>query len=317
MPGAGAPWARRACIAYATPDARVRALHAIGGSRGRARSSTWKIDCCSRSAVTLNGFDVPTPSADSHVYYVSAAGSDNNTGTSPASPFATIAKARTLLRNGFPDYVLLRRGDTFPTPITGLGRLRALGGRADGHRRLHRPEPPVRRPPADHDRHLDRLCQPGDQSNHPLVSHLYLMGIAFEADARNYRQPPPGRREHQLQVRRGRRHVRGEHPRPDERLPHRGLLVPVLPHRAGPAERQRLGQPDQRPPPPLASPRQLRANFDSGGNSVTSEGIYADGVQGLTLDENVFDHNGWMDPAYSSPRLQRDDLQSRRLPQHQ
>src|SRR5206468_97058 len=29
-------------------------------------------------------------------------------------------------------------------------------------------------------------------SNHPLVSHLYLMGIAFEADARNYRQPPGG-----------------------------------------------------------------------------------------------------------------------------
>src|SRR5947208_3338908 len=44
-----------------------------------------------------NGFDVPTPSFDSHVYYVSTTGNDNNNGTSPATPFATIAKARTLL----------------------------------------------------------------------------------------------------------------------------------------------------------------------------------------------------------------------------
>ncbi len=45
---------------------------------------------------------------------------------------------------------------------------------------------------------------------------------------------------------------------------------------------------------------QLRAHFTSSGAYITSEGIYASGVQGITLDGNVFDHNGWTDPSYGS-----------------
>src|SRR4051812_49561110 len=66
----------------------------------------------------LNGFTVPNPSADSRVIYVSATGSDTNNGFSTSSAVQTIAKARSLLRNGSPDYLLLRRGDTFGTPIS-------------------------------------------------------------------------------------------------------------------------------------------------------------------------------------------------------
>ena len=182
-----------------------------------------------------NGFTVPTPEPDSHVYYVSAAGSDNNNGTSPASPFPTIAKARTLLRNGFPDYVLLRRGDTFTTPITGW----AISGRSADEPMVIGAYTDPNRPSDDRPRintgTSTGFANQATSSNHPLVSHLYLMGIAFEADLRNYRQPPATGRQHQLQFRRGRRDLRGQRPRPDERLPHRGLLVPVLPHRAWPS----------------------------------------------------------------------------------
>ena len=59
------------------------------------------------------GWTVVTPSADSRIIHVSSAGNDANDGLSPATPLATIAHARTLIRAGFPDWVVLRRGDSF------------------------------------------------------------------------------------------------------------------------------------------------------------------------------------------------------------
>jgi len=54
------------------------------------------------------------PSADSRLIYVSSsAGDDTNDGLSESTPLRTIAAARTRVRNGFPDWVLLKRGDTF------------------------------------------------------------------------------------------------------------------------------------------------------------------------------------------------------------
>jgi hypothetical protein len=41
-------------------------------------------------------------------------------------------------------------------------------------------------------------------------------------------------------------------------------------------------------------------SFDSAGHYVTSEGIYAEGVNNLVMEENIFDHNGWMDPAFGN-----------------
>jgi hypothetical protein len=59
------------------------------------------------------GWTVVTPAADTRQVYVSAAGNDANDGSSPATAVATIGRGRQLVRSGFPDQLLLRRGDAF------------------------------------------------------------------------------------------------------------------------------------------------------------------------------------------------------------
>jgi len=68
------------------------------------------------AAVSVNpyGWTIVTPSEDSRVVYVSSSqGNDANDGLSPGSPKATIAAGNELIRDGFPDHLLLRRGDVF------------------------------------------------------------------------------------------------------------------------------------------------------------------------------------------------------------
>ena len=50
-----------------------------------------------------------TPSSDTRVVYVSSSsGNDSNTGLSSSSPLKTLAKAKTLIRDGKPDWLLLK-----------------------------------------------------------------------------------------------------------------------------------------------------------------------------------------------------------------
>jgi PKD domain len=63
---------------------------------------------------TSDGWTNIQPSADSRVVYVSSSsGSDLNNGLSNAAPVKTIAKAKTLMRSGRPDWMLLKRGDAW------------------------------------------------------------------------------------------------------------------------------------------------------------------------------------------------------------
>ncbi len=70
---------------------------------------------CVSAGVTrdANGWTQVTPSSDSRLVYVSNAGNDANDGLSPSTAKATIAAANSLIRDGYPDHLLLRRGDTF------------------------------------------------------------------------------------------------------------------------------------------------------------------------------------------------------------
>ena len=68
----------------------------------------------SRPTGTLvNGWTVVQKSADSRVVYVSASGNDTNSGTDVNHPVQTVAKGLSKLRNNMPDWLLLRRGDSF------------------------------------------------------------------------------------------------------------------------------------------------------------------------------------------------------------
>ncbi len=58
-----------------------------------------------------------TPSADTRTVYVSTSGNDSNNGLSANSPKRTIAAGKALMRNGFPDWLLLKRGDVFDENI--------------------------------------------------------------------------------------------------------------------------------------------------------------------------------------------------------
>ncbi len=64
-----------------------------------------------------DGWSIITPSSDSKVIYVSSSVGDNvNDGLSPESPVETIEKAANLVRNGYPDHILLKCGDVWENP---------------------------------------------------------------------------------------------------------------------------------------------------------------------------------------------------------
>jgi len=61
-----------------------------------------------------NGWTVFTPSADTRTIYVSnSAGNDVNDGLSTSTPVKTIARGLSLIRSGYPDWLLLKKGDTW------------------------------------------------------------------------------------------------------------------------------------------------------------------------------------------------------------
>jgi hypothetical protein len=63
-----------------------------------------------------DGWTVVTPSVDSRIVYVSnSEGNDSNNGLSPSTPKKTILAGDALIRDGYPDHLLLKRGDVFPT----------------------------------------------------------------------------------------------------------------------------------------------------------------------------------------------------------
>lgn len=70
-----------------------------------------------------------TPSADTKIVYVSSSeGNDANDGLSPFTPKRTINAGRALLRTGYPDWILFKRGDTFSETGWEVG---GYGGRSD------------------------------------------------------------------------------------------------------------------------------------------------------------------------------------------
>jgi hypothetical protein len=60
------------------------------------------------------GWTVVTPSADSRIIYVSSSsGNDNNSGLSGDAPVESLYKAYSLVRDDYPDWILLKRGDAW------------------------------------------------------------------------------------------------------------------------------------------------------------------------------------------------------------
>ncbi len=73
--------------------------------------------------VGSDGWTIMTPASDTRMVYVSAsAGNDSNTGLSESSPKRTLAAAFGLLRDGYPDWMLLKAGDTWTESLPWWGK---------------------------------------------------------------------------------------------------------------------------------------------------------------------------------------------------
>ncbi|XAL98716.1 right-handed parallel beta-helix repeat-containing protein [Phycisphaeraceae bacterium D3-23] len=78
------------------------------------------------------GFTAYTRSDDTRVIYVSADGDDANNGLAPGTAVRTLERGAELVRDGRPDWMLVRRGDVFDLPVDENGPFRYWdkGGRS-------------------------------------------------------------------------------------------------------------------------------------------------------------------------------------------
>jgi hypothetical protein len=119
------------------------------------------------------GWTVLRPSTDTKFIFVSSSeGNDANDGLSPERPKATIDQARRLVRAGYPDWVLLKRGDTWNEEFRWGGNGRSveepmvIGAYGDGTER------PIVQPPTDKE---------GFAIGTGLLQFVALTGIEFRA----------------------------------------------------------------------------------------------------------------------------------------
>lgn len=101
-----------------TIEFRVGSLNATTGEVGWAPwiivPVTSGVAGTAGGAPSSDGWTPLNQSADSRVVYVSSSeGSDANTGLSADAPLASIPAAYAKMRHNFPDWLLLKRGDTF------------------------------------------------------------------------------------------------------------------------------------------------------------------------------------------------------------
>ena len=89
---------------------RVRATNGAGAAISALISTMTLMN----ATLDGDGWTTIVPSADTRIVYVSSSeGDDGNTGLSADSPVKTLLKGFSLLRNGMPDHLRLKRGDTF------------------------------------------------------------------------------------------------------------------------------------------------------------------------------------------------------------
>lgn len=227
-------------------------------------------------SVSLNGagFTVVTPAADSRVIYVSSSGgSDANSGLSTSSPVKSLAKGMSLVRTGSADQLLLKRGDSWKEAF---GRWTKSGRSAS--------EPLVIGAYGSGDRPLIRSGTSDGiglgSASVASVNHLAILGLHFWADGRD--PSVPGYNRYSLSY--GINVIAGG----------TGLLiedVKVEKYMTNIAFVPYLGDMQN-----VTIRRSIITDaYDVGNSSLHAQGLFVDGVRGLTLEQNTFDHNGWHD----------------------
>jgi hypothetical protein len=218
-----------------------------------------------------------TDSSDTqNVYVSSSSGDDNNDGLSEAKAVKTIAKGKLILRNGFPDHLLLKRGDVWNEA---LGTWSKSGKSAS--------EPIV---VAYYGDATERpLLKTGDKgavyaAPNSTVNYVSLIGLHFYAHTRDPDSPD-------FVGAAGEEGIRWL-------ATTDGLLIEdvyVQFYRATNITVQGMIQ-------NAAIRRSIIA--DAYSTSSHSQGIYAQEVTNLLIEGNVFDHNGWNEEVSGAQKTQ-------------
>ena len=208
------------------------------------------------------------PSGDSRIIYVSTSGNDSNNGLSEQTPKRTIAAAKALIRNGFPDWLRLRKGDVWSESIgnwTTSGRSVTEPQVITSYGTGARPQLRTGGSPG--------LSGTGGGSR----SWLTVVDIHFRGRDGALTSGPTGI----------------SFLTPVEGLLIEGCMV----------ERYMVGVVVQGLDGTFNNVR-LRRNTIIDSYSVDAghaEGLYLSNINGLLLEENIIDHNGWIDVPQATP----------------
>jgi unsaturated chondroitin disaccharide hydrolase len=224
-------------------------------------------------SVDVNGWTILQPSSDSRVIYVDntpgGPGNDNNTGQSTSSPVFSVNKALSLVRSGFPDWVLLKRGDTFNQAITSF----AKSGRSENEPFIISSYGTGARP-----RFVTGASAQGFSTASTGANNFVLRGLEFT----------PGVADTTSISRAGFYSLGNvSNVLIEDCVFTRYQTNFTLQTNNGPLTNFKLR-------------RSIVADAYAANSSVVgqevnnrSQGMYAQGVNGLLLEQNVFDHNGW------------------------
>jgi hypothetical protein len=218
-----------------------------------------------------------TPSADTRFVFVSSAtGNDAFDGLSTSSPKRTIAAGRSLLRNGYPDWLLLERGGVWDEP---LGPAWNLSGRSASERMV------VSTYGSSPDRPLLRT---GIQTGFSAFAgtpnnHIAIVGLHFWCNGYTGSQGTPRGLQLFGEIQNFLIEdccVEGYET---------NVVVQGLNESPAPTGRHKN----------IALRRNVIVDAYNTG-STNSQGIFASGTDGLILSENLFDRNGWRDDVAGS-----------------
>lgn len=221
------------------------------------------VDPLSTPPLDAQGWSIFTASGiNTRIVYVSSSiGNDSNTGLSPAVPKRTIAAGKALLRNGWPDWLLLKKGDVFDESVgnwttvgRSLGQPQLLGSYGTGAR--------------------------------PLIRSGGHQGISGNGGGSRRWLAVVGL------------HFRGRDNAPNSAPSGFSFLTPVEGFLIEDClvERYQVGIVIDGFDGRFRDVR-LRRNIVVDNYSVSgshSEGTYLSRIDGLLLEENLFDHNGWL-----------------------
>ena len=219
-------------------------------------------------AVSLDasGWTQVTSSADTKTVYVSSSsGSDSNDGLSQSEPVKTIGRGVSLLRSSSPDHLLLKRGDVFNEAFPTWSK----SGRNAQEPML------ISSYGSDADRPWIKTSNKSGFYSHTAFHDVAIIGLKFEANTRNpdssdYKDTSGG---YGLQI----------------VAPINGLLVEdtSFDHYVYNVSVQGFSD--------YAKNVKFRRSeiLDSYMPGAKAVGFYSSMTDGMLLEDNIFDHNGW------------------------